>query len=1167
MLIVQKCETTLTWEQLRSPQVSQFLVKPIQSQIRNNHFNRATLSALIANCLQFKKEAEASPGNASVSKTRAMLSELLAMRLLKEYTTRELIDALSYDFDPLQGIAPAGTANYGQGNAGPSKAVQVPRGARISTVEIAIRATAKRFLSHPSVVQQLEAIWAGSIVFHTAADHLHRRPEKQVVRKQKGYGTIDDASPRTQPVDYLTSKKLPAQRTEELHLRRSVTLYNPRDASLFKLSRLRVPRYRQVFSTISYAVMLALFIAVLAERSLEITALEIVFWFWSAGYMLDEVVGFSEQGFGLYIMSVWNAFDLGILGLFSVYYILRVWCVVIADVHDQHRIAGMAYDVLASTAILLFPRAFSVLDHYKYFSQLLIAFRLMAQDLIAILVLITITCSGFFVCFTLSFSSETTTGLNVAFALFQIVLGFSPAAWNVWSDYNLLGQIIMGFFLTICHFLIVTILITVLTNSFMAIVQNANEEHQFLFAVNTISMVKSDALFSYIAPSNVLAWSISPVRYIMPFRQFVKLNRTLIKITHFPVLLIVFLYERLILANIAYEPTDLVERKAPVPTPGGFSLNKNLFSPGEGRLREASVVSFHKDRALDEVFRRPFQGSTVRTTAPDMAQDRRQSTDVVHVWMNNVGDEGGASPPIEQPQSELDRLETRRPPFRRALTADTSRSRPNRRDLSSASRSVMSDPEDRSFFAARRPKRIEEETDQDLSLESIPQDTEADGDDELVTGDEGDTVGKSSHALGITTDDGDKEDIPTSASESENPDYFATPIARKSYNGTTPDLLSHAARARLAASSNSLPESPGAVASPGRSHHARNVSNRTIVQPPPIDATASSASEYPTVLRKQPRPQTTRHSVPDARAQNVPSAKKTPRPVASRARPAMPIRSAQQTAPNMRTLANFSFDQRDPRREPPFNTMALDLASDFGDNRFGATVDVGGISGMPASFSEQLFRERELARRAEAERKRAESEEENSMVGRIMLARMNTLEEGFREMLKEVRVMRLEGTVGSRSGTDGGSAPTRSQRGSGVTLATAPNSGSGSSGLLPETRPVTPLSKSFGSKPRKSPRKIQRRPKGKEPQGFFSSGLSETVLSPELDSNEATPMEGVQREDFATPGTLSPLQQSNSNRASVIFVGDESVEGSREIAEEKAEKNESMGDGKDKTDE
>ncbi|TKA83141.1 hypothetical protein B0A55_00683, partial [Friedmanniomyces simplex] len=102
LLMIQKCETTLSWEQLRTPQISQFVVKPVQSQIRTNHFTRATICALIANCLQFQKESQLHPGNAGVSRTRALISELLAMRLVKEFTTRELIDALSYDFDPLQ---------------------------------------------------------------------------------------------------------------------------------------------------------------------------------------------------------------------------------------------------------------------------------------------------------------------------------------------------------------------------------------------------------------------------------------------------------------------------------------------------------------------------------------------------------------------------------------------------------------------------------------------------------------------------------------------------------------------------------------------------------------------------------------------------------------------------------------------------------------------------------------------------------------------------------------------------------------------------------------------------------------------------------------------------------------------------------------------------------
>ena len=91
LLIVPRCETTLSWDQLRSPQVSQFLLKPIQQEIRNSHFSKATLYALMANCLQFSKEVSTHPGNSGTSKTRALVCELLAIKLLKEFSTRELV--------------------------------------------------------------------------------------------------------------------------------------------------------------------------------------------------------------------------------------------------------------------------------------------------------------------------------------------------------------------------------------------------------------------------------------------------------------------------------------------------------------------------------------------------------------------------------------------------------------------------------------------------------------------------------------------------------------------------------------------------------------------------------------------------------------------------------------------------------------------------------------------------------------------------------------------------------------------------------------------------------------------------------------------------------------------------------------------------------------------
>ena len=364
------------------------------------------------------------PGNSGTSQTRAMVCELLAIRMLREYNSRELIDALAYDFFPLQGMSVPGTPTPNWDNA-----KSQPRAARISCLEIAIRAQAKRFLAHPLVVQQLEMIWNGMIVFHSAADNMHRPPVKVVPNQNRGYGAINGKGPSLQASQNTLQ---PAKQREHpqpmaVMVRRSVTLYNPKDASLFKLSRLRVPRYRQFMSTCSFAILLVLYLLVLIEKSTEITSLEVIFWIWSAGYMLDEIVGFTDQGFSLYILSVWNAFDLGILLLLIVYYCLRLYGLAVLD-SKKHAQALMAYDVLAANAILLFPRLFSVLDHYRYFSQLLIAFRMMALDLVAVLILIIISCSGFFVAFTLSFSSgRSSNAANVAYDLLRLLLGFTPA--------------------------------------------------------------------------------------------------------------------------------------------------------------------------------------------------------------------------------------------------------------------------------------------------------------------------------------------------------------------------------------------------------------------------------------------------------------------------------------------------------------------------------------------------------------------------------------------------------------------------------------------------------------------------------------------------------------------------------------------------------------------
>ncbi|KAL6896319.1 hypothetical protein GGI43DRAFT_428931 [Trichoderma evansii] len=966
IIVSSRTETTLTWDQLRSPQVSQFLVKPMQQQIRNQHFSRATIYALMANCLQFTKEGQLYAANAGTSNTRAKVCELLALKMLKEYSTRELIDALAYDFYPLQGMPGAQAPPMTAGSSS-SKSKNNPLVAsRTSTLEVAIRASAKHFLAHPVVVQQLEAIWNGAISFYSSADSLHRESPSSPYSRYNSQPKVDDRTPLLgslppKPGNFAVPPG-----------RRTVMLYDPRQASLLKLSRLRVPRYRSFLSTLSLAVLIGLFLAVLAKRSAQITGLELVFWFWSAGFMLDELVGFNEQGFALYLMSFWNIFDLGILVLLIAYYCMRVYGVFLADPHHWN---AMAFDVLAANAILLLPRIFSVLDHYQYFSQLLIAFRLMAVDLAAVCILILIVCSGFFVFFTSSTTSSN--GAEVAYKIFQILMGFTPAAWDVWPSYNWLARALLCFFLIICHFLIVTILITVLTNSFMAIASNANEEHQFLFAVNTISMVKNDALFSYIAPSNIFAWLLMPLRYCMPLRHFVLLNRIIIKVTHCPLLFCIYLYERFWLAPSMYEPTDLVENPGRNRTRaisfGDMTSRTNIFSPSM-RVREESVAGYQKDRALDELFLRMPDA-----TKAQRRHERRKTKTAIRNWMDrNDQDAGGPNWPPSDSRAV--------PEWQRRMSMGWDL-RSNSRQISDI-RSIVSDPADLASNgggASYRGYRMMMDPRFAHLTPEYKDHTDADGDDELVTNDEYEDE------LGTNTDPRGPRRANALASETD--DYFTT----------TPT----GAQSAAITSSHSSSDKGNSSNKPRRRvGHNRTLSTNTILfNPGEMDhPPESSASASPP---KRPAVTTSR----GGNTGEMPSGVRSPprrsmfSPPTLNTRSTMPSQGLSSTS-NLNRSAVMGLDPRNRDRSVRrLSSADLSILSDNTNLPFVGDINAGLAGSFQTQMALALMKDSRLRDAGGADTA------DRDRMGRLVLARMKTLEESFADVVKEMRDMKSSSTA------------------------------------------------------------------------------------------------------------------------------------------------------------
>jgi hypothetical protein len=489
-----------------------------------------------------------------------------------------------------------------------------------------------------------------------------------------------------------------------------------------------------------------------------------------------------------------------------------------------------------------------------------------------------------------------------------------------------------------------------------------------VFAVNTISMVKNDALFSYVAPSNIIAWVLTPLRYIMPLRQFVQINRYVIKLTHWPLLFSIFAYEKLFLARRIYEPTDLVENRGRERKRTISFMDPErvaLFSPSV-RMRQESVSGFQKDRALDEVFRRAPR-SDLRS--PIQSQERRQSSNVVNNWMDQ--NEGIASSPPEQDRSIVDRLERRRQASHKATLIRRDRLR---RQVS-GTKSDGSGPADRISPNIQASKEFQFPRSQP-NLPSIAVNeagTEDDGDDELMTNEEEENV---------TSNKSSRD----ARSKVQQGDYFQYP---------PPTRVSP-----------SNPATPTKHSSPkhksARRTHTRNLSTNTILYNP-VESQQAKDSSSASPQKLQSTKQT-----PAGTGTHTPNTRKSIH-TSSQPQTIMPGRSQLQSVPSRTALFNLDsqLSQQQIRHRRSSMDMALDITSDFGVPDPNFTVAV------PASFATQMAMATGLMKGTSGG-----NDSTDRMMGRLMLARMKTLEEGLQEVVREFREMRTQGNSPADTGDE-----------------------------------------------------------------------------------------------------------------------------------------------------
>lgn len=325
-----------------------------------------------------------------------------------------------------------------------------------------------------------------------------------------------------------------------------ISLYDPRRAPLLNQYRLVVPRTRNIIEICQFIILLVLYVFVLSNRerrfNTSYTTLELVFDIYAAGWVLDQVASILEHGWQVYSQNLWAFLDVGFSILYAVYLILRLQASAISDEQESIILARTALDILSVGAPFLIPRlAFNLMSE----NMLFVSLRAMMSDFIS-LTLLSIWCFAGFLLSMIWLHDGAHEPITISKWMIWIWFGLDGTGIQKSTDFHwLLGPFLFVTFAFLGNTLFLTILVSMLSTTFSQISSNATAEIQYRRAVLTFEGVKSDAIFAYMPPFNILALLIMlPLKYVLGPRRFHKTNVFVVRTLNAPLLLLISFIER-----------------------------------------------------------------------------------------------------------------------------------------------------------------------------------------------------------------------------------------------------------------------------------------------------------------------------------------------------------------------------------------------------------------------------------------------------------------------------------------------------------------------------------------------------------------------------------------------------------------------------------------------
>ncbi|KAI0400513.1 hypothetical protein F4802DRAFT_479444 [Xylaria palmicola] len=548
-------EDYLTFDQLGDLRLNVSVVRPLVDKLYELD-DISIVYCLLVNRSQFLHEQEHMSNRQNVFYTRAMLCEIVATRILRRFGEDNpgsdglllLANILVAGFEPFQN-APEEVRR----EASLDSTINYNR--TLPALEIAILTGSRYFLSSTYCKTVVDAIYIGQIVY-TPSTFLDLIPDR--------------------------------------YKRKPISLYQPHKEPVLNQYRLIVPRTRNALEVIQFVILLVVYLLSMLERDPNgFGGFEFAFAVYAFGWALDQFATILEHGWSVYSQNLWSFLDVMFILIYWMYLIFRIhgWRTGSTGPGQQ------ALDILAMGAPVLIPRlAFNLLSGNVVFLSL----RAMISDF-ALLTFLAGWCFFGFLLSMVWLAEGRHDPITIGKWMLWIWFGLDGTGVSASVDFHwLLGPILMVTFAFLGNTLFLTILVSMLTNTFGNVVANATAEVHFRKAVLTLEGVKSDAIFSYQPPFNIIAlFVLVPMKFLVSPRWFHKIHVATVRTINLPVLLfIAFLERRLLWSEYA----------------GAANLRRRRHR-GTGRFWEKWRITSHSD--IQTVFDIPPPDSVEEDIAVD----------------------------------------------------------------------------------------------------------------------------------------------------------------------------------------------------------------------------------------------------------------------------------------------------------------------------------------------------------------------------------------------------------------------------------------------------------------------------------------------------------------------------------------------------------------------